>query len=138
MDAKAMNFHEGEFDTILDKATLDAVLVIFFLWIVWLKLDSERKQTCFWSVQSSVKDRSVYLCIIRSTRVQTQLLGKTRVWVDCEGSASRKTHDSIFSLYCFRRKRVTQRSLHLHLQKRWKGLIHDKLKPYSSVLNFWK
>ena len=29
MDAKAMNFHEGEFDTILDKATLDAVLVIF-------------------------------------------------------------------------------------------------------------
>jgi hypothetical protein len=29
MDAKAMNFHEGEFDTILDKATLDAVLVFF-------------------------------------------------------------------------------------------------------------
>ena len=31
MDAKAMNFHEGEFDAILDKATLDAVLVIFDL-----------------------------------------------------------------------------------------------------------
>jgi ubiquinone/menaquinone biosynthesis C-methylase UbiE len=28
MDAKAMNFHEGEFDAILDKATLDSVLVI--------------------------------------------------------------------------------------------------------------
>jgi len=27
MDAKAMNFHEGEFDAILDKATLDSVLV---------------------------------------------------------------------------------------------------------------
>lgn len=28
MDAKAMNFHQGEFDAILDKATLDSVLVI--------------------------------------------------------------------------------------------------------------
>lgn len=26
-----MNFHEGEFDAILDKATLDAVLVLFCL-----------------------------------------------------------------------------------------------------------
>lgn len=31
MDAKAMNFHEGEFDAILDKATLDSVLVVLNL-----------------------------------------------------------------------------------------------------------
>lgn len=31
MDVKAMNFHEGEFDAILDKATLDSVLVLFGL-----------------------------------------------------------------------------------------------------------
>lgn len=31
MDVKAMNFHEGEFDAILDKATLDSILVFIKL-----------------------------------------------------------------------------------------------------------
>jgi len=33
MDAKAMNFHEGEFDAILDKATLDSILVTILFFI---------------------------------------------------------------------------------------------------------
>jgi hypothetical protein len=31
MDAKTLSFHEGEFDAVLDKATLDSVLVIINL-----------------------------------------------------------------------------------------------------------
>lgn len=31
MDVRAMNFHEGEFDVIIDKATLDSVLVFLYL-----------------------------------------------------------------------------------------------------------
>lgn len=45
MDAKAMNFHEGEFDAILDKATLDSILVNIKLNLVWIKFNSQRKQS---------------------------------------------------------------------------------------------
>ena len=38
MDAKAMNFHEGEFDAILDKATLDSVLVKFYFYYSAVKI----------------------------------------------------------------------------------------------------
>lgn len=45
MDAKAMNFHEAEFDAILDKATLDSILVNIKINLVWIKFNSQRKQS---------------------------------------------------------------------------------------------
>ncbi len=42
MDVKAMDFPEGSFDAVLDKACFDSVLVCFLLYfIVWGEFDSE-------------------------------------------------------------------------------------------------
>ena len=35
MDVRAMEFNENSFDAILDKATLDSVLVNFIMIVVW-------------------------------------------------------------------------------------------------------
>lgn len=42
MDVKAMDFPEASFDAVLDKATLDSVLVKIYLSIVRGKLNSQR------------------------------------------------------------------------------------------------
>ncbi len=123
MDAKAMNFHEGEFDTILDKATLDAVLVFFDSWIVRRKLYSQRKQAHIRSVPSSHQDRSLHMRVLRPTRIPNQLLIKTRIRMDCESATSSKADNRFISLDCLGRKRVSQRALHLHLQEGRKGMI---------------
>ena len=82
MDAKAMNFHEGEFDAILDKATLDSVLVICGLILVRWKLNSQRQQNDFISLSSSDKDRGVHLRIIRPTIISFELSVKAWIRMD--------------------------------------------------------
>ncbi len=118
-----MNFHEGEFDAILDKATLDAVLVFINSLIVRLKLNSQRQQTDIRSLPSSNKNRSVHLRIIRTARVPTELPVKARIRMDSKSATSGQTNHCLFGLNCFRRKGITKRALHLHLQKGRKGLI---------------
>ncbi len=43
MDVKAMDFPEASFDAVVDKATLDSVLVSFIIMEVWGKFNCQRK-----------------------------------------------------------------------------------------------
>ena len=80
-----------------------------------LKLHSQRKQAYIISLPSPYQERSLHLRVLRSARVQTQLLIKTGIRMDCESAASGKADNSLISFDCLGRKGVSQRALHLHL-----------------------
>jgi len=82
MDAKVMDFPEGSFDAILDKATLDSVLVFKYLKIVRVKLNCKCSKSHFISISSAFQEWSVHRGVLRTAIIQIDIFIKAIVLMD--------------------------------------------------------
>ena len=71
MDARAMEFKDGTFDCVIDKATLDSILVIFILFAIHdLKCGENSMSNCasyLSEIHRVLTPKGVFICVSYGT-----------------------------------------------------------------------